>query len=76
MGKKELSFEQALERLEKIVADLEKGEVPLEQSMELFEEGTKLVAVCNGFLKNAEQKITELRQGTDGSATEVPFEEG
>lgn len=57
---KELTYEQAYKRLEKIVEKLENGSVPLEESMKLFEEGTKLANFCNTKLNAAEQKFTQL----------------
>lgn len=53
-------YEKAIIRLQEIVDDLESGKLSLEESMKLFEEGTKLTAACYETLKNAEQKITEL----------------
>lgn len=55
-----MSFEQAMQRLEEIVAILEKGDAPLNQSVELFEEGTRLSALCNSMLQSAQQKITDI----------------
>lgn len=57
---KELTFEQAMERLEEIVSVLESGKETLDESMKLFEEGTALTAFCTESLKNAEQKIIKL----------------
>lgn len=57
---KEMTYETAIKRLEEIVGILEKNEVSLDESMKLFEEGTKLTAFCSAKLKEAEQKITEL----------------
>ncbi len=57
---KELTFEQAMERLEEIVSVLESGKGTLDESMKLFEEGTALTAFCTESLKNAEQKIIKL----------------
>ena len=59
MAKKE-SFEQAMTRLEAIVAALESGDVTLDESMKLLEEGTRLSAQCADRLHNARQKITLL----------------
>ncbi len=58
--KKKPDYEQSMLRLEEIVELLESGELPLEESMKLFEEGTKLSAECYETLKKAEQKITLL----------------
>lgn len=57
---KELTYEQAYKRLEEIVEKLENGSVPLEESMKLFEEGTKLANFCNTKLNATEQKFTQL----------------
>ncbi len=57
---KDMTYEKAIERLEEIVALLEKNDATLDESMKLFEEGAKLTVFCNEKLKNAEQKITEL----------------
>lgn len=58
----ELTYERAVKRLEEIVDLLEKNEAPLDESMKLFEEGTKLAAFCNDKLMNAKQKITEINK--------------
>ncbi len=55
-----MTYEEAISRLEEIVELLEKNEVTLDESMKLFEEGTKLTAFCSDKLKDAQQKITEL----------------
>lgn len=59
--KKEMSYEKAVGRLNEIVAALESGEVDLEQSMKLFEEGAALSSFCYQKLSQAEQKITEFK---------------
>ncbi len=59
----EKKFESALERLEKIVQDLEQGDLPLEQSLKLFEEGVKLARVCTKRLEEAERKVEILLEG-------------
>lgn len=58
--KKELSFEKAIARLEEIVRELEDGRLPLENALELFEEGVGLSRICEGCLEAAEQKISIL----------------
>ena len=60
MPKKDVSFENAMERLEKIVESLENGEYPLEESLKLFEEGVKLVKLCNTKLESVEGSIKKL----------------
>ncbi|MBO5796760.1 MAG: exodeoxyribonuclease VII small subunit [Clostridia bacterium] len=59
----EWTFEKAMARLEQIVAALESGRCPLDDSMKLFEEGTRLTAYCAKQLKEAEQKIVKLTAG-------------
>lgn len=68
------SFEQSLRRLEEIVRQLEQGNVPLEQSLKLFEEGTALAAACSGQLDEAELKVVRLMKGSDGAPVEMEFE--
>ena len=63
---KALSFEQALEALEKIVEDLERGEVPLDQSIRSYERGEALKAHCARLLKAAEDKVEKIRLSRDG----------
>ncbi len=71
---KELSFEQAVTRLDEIVKMLEKGDAPLEQALDLFEEGTRLIKECGQRLDKAEQRVTLLRKGADGEPAEEPFD--
>ena len=58
----EMSYEQAVKRLEEIVSLLEKNEIELDLALELFEEGTKLTAYCEKKLSEAKQKITEIEK--------------
>lgn len=58
-----LNYEKAVERLEEIVDKLENGNLPLEDMMKLYEEGTVLAAKCAKSLEAAELKITELTSG-------------
>lgn len=62
----EWTFERAMTRLEQIVAALESGKVSLDDSLKLFEEGTKLTAYCSRLLKEAEQKIVKLTDVENG----------
>lgn len=68
MVKKETkaTFEQSLQRLEDIVQDLEQGNVPLEESLKLFEEGIKISKECLDTLKTAEVKIKQLSKDLTG----------
>ncbi len=72
-GKKKMSFEEQITRLEEIVAALEKGDAQLADSLALFEEGTKLAASCTAMLDEAEQKVVALMKGPDGAPVETPF---
>ncbi len=72
--KNEFTFEQALARLEQIVRSLEGGNVPLEDLIKLFDEGTNLVKLCTERLDKAEEKV-KLLQLKDGILTEEEFGE-
>jgi exodeoxyribonuclease VII small subunit len=72
--KEKQTFEQAVMRIDEIVKTLEKGDAPLEQSLSLFEEGTKLIKYCSKLLDSAEQKVVRLQKGPDGAPEELPFE--
>lgn len=67
------SFEESLKKLETIVDQLEKGDLPLEQSLKLFEEGVGLSAVCKQELDAAEGKVQTLVRQRDGSFKTEPF---
>ena len=68
-----LSFETALAKLETIVDSMEQGDVPLAELLAKYEEGTKLLQVCEGRLKDAELKIEKLKKAKDGSPAFEPF---
>jgi exodeoxyribonuclease VII small subunit len=68
---KTMSFEQALEALERIVDDLERGDVPLDQSIRIYERGEALKAHCDGLLKAAEDKVDKIRLARDGTPVAV-----
>lgn len=69
-----VKFEEALARLEAIVAELERGELPLEDSMRIFEEGIKLSKVCLKMLDDAERRVEILVKDKDGRKRTRPFE--
>lgn len=73
MAAKKKPFEESMARLEEIVSTLERGESSLEESLALFEEGTKLAAACSKQLDQAEQKILKLTKGPDGEPVETPL---
>ena len=61
-----MTFEQAMNRLEEIVRILEVGERPLEETVNLYEEGQRLRQYCEQYLADAEQRIAVIRQASDG----------
>ena len=67
------TFEENMTRLEEIVTRLEKGDVPLSQSLALFEEGTRLAAACRMELDQAEQPVVRRMKGPDGAPVETEF---
>lgn len=71
-GKK--TFEDALSQLESIVARLENGDLPLEESLKLFEEGIRLSRFCNQKLNEAQKKVQVLLKGNEGELEPQPFE--
>lgn len=75
MAQKKPSFEEALGRLDEIVRHLEKGDLPLSESLKLFEEGSGLLKNCSAMLDEAEQKVVKLKKGEDRQPVELPFED-
>jgi exodeoxyribonuclease VII small subunit len=71
---KKIDFESALKRLEEIVKSLETGDLPLDKSLELFEEGVKLSRFCHARLDEADRKVEILVKKDDGRMEAVPFE--
>ena len=63
----EMSFEDAMRELEKVVSDLERGDVPLEKSIALYERGAQLKQRCQTKLKEAEEKVALITQEGDGN---------
>ncbi len=71
----ELSFEAAMAELEQVVGRLETGDVPLEDSIKLYERGAALKARCEDKLKEAEEKVSQITLGADGAPTGAkPFD--
>jgi exodeoxyribonuclease VII small subunit len=64
----EMTFERALEELERIVGNLEKGDVPLEESIRIYERGEALKTHCDKLLKAAESKVEKIRLSREGKA--------
>lgn len=65
----EMSFEQAMAELEQVVGQLERGDVPLDDSISLYERGAALKARCQAKLKEAEEKVAKLTLNSDGQPT-------
>ncbi|KAJ57139.1 exodeoxyribonuclease VII small subunit [Actibacterium mucosum KCTC 23349] len=65
----EMSFEQAMHALERVVSQLERGDVPLDESIKLYETGAKLKARCEAKLKEAEAKVAAITLDGDGTPT-------
>jgi len=76
MSKKNATFEENMTRLEQIVRAMERGDVPLEESLKLFQEGTALVKDCGKLLDNAEQQVNKIVTQADGSPAEEAFIDG
>jgi exodeoxyribonuclease VII small subunit len=72
---KEKSFESSLKELEQIVEQLETGDLPLEHSLELFEQGVKLSRDCQKRLDEAERKVELLLKNDDGTFSKIPLDE-
>ena len=70
MAAKKKPFEESMTRLEEIVSILERGESTLDESLALFEEGTKLAAKCSALLDTAELKVSKLMAGPDDKPVE------
>jgi exodeoxyribonuclease VII small subunit len=70
----QISFEDALAKLEAIVESMESGDVPLAELLAKFEEGTRLLKLCEGRLKEAELKIEQLKKQKDGTVSFEKFD--
>ena len=76
MSEKIPTFEENMQRLEQIVRSLERGDVSLEESLKLFQEGTALVDSCGKLLDEAELQVKKIASAPDGSPTEEEFTDG
>ena len=72
----DMTFEQAMAELERVVGQLESGNVPLEQSIALYERGAALKARCEAMLKDAEEKVAAITLDRDGAPTGTAAFEG
>lgn len=75
MNRKNKTFEESMQRLEQIVRTMERGDVALEESLKLFQEGTELVQSCGKLLDQAQLQINTVLAGADGSPTEELFQD-
>ena len=73
MSKQNRSFEENMQRLEQIVRAMERGDVPLEESLKLFQEGTELVRSCGKLLDEAQLQVKKIMTAADGSPVEEDF---
>ena len=71
---KDMNFEDALSELEGIVARLERGDAPLEESIDIYERGAKLKKHCESKLKDAQLKVDKIVLGSDGSVSTEPLD--
>ena len=71
----EMKFEEALDRLEQIVGQLEEGSLGLDESLKIFEEGIKLTHICTKKLTKSEKKIQILMKNEQGTKSLQPFED-
>ena len=76
MAKNKVKFEEALARLEKIVEELENGELTLDDSLARYEEGVKALNKCHEILRDAERRVEMLLKAENGSPRTEPFEPG
>ena len=73
MNEKTKSFEQNMARLEQIVRAMERGDVALEESLKLFQEGTEVVRSCSKLLDDAQLQVKKIMTAPDGSPVEEEF---
>ena len=74
MNQNNHTFEENMKRLEQIVRAMERGDVALEESLKLFQEGTALVEACGKLLDEAELQVKKIATAADGSPVEEVFE--
>lgn len=73
MSEKSRTFEENMLRLEQIVRAMERGDVPLEESLKLFQEGTQLIQSCSILLDKAQLQVKKITSAADGSPVEEAF---
>ena len=75
MNQQNATFESNMQRLEQIVRAMERGDVPLEESLKLFQEGTELVRKCSQLLDEAQMQVKKIMTAADGSPVEEDFQD-
>lgn len=75
MNEQNMTFEQSIQRLEQIVRTMERGDVALDESLKLFQEGTELVRSCGKLLDEAELQINKVMTAPDGSPVLEAFDD-
>lgn len=75
MNQANMTFEASMQRLEQIVRAMERGDVPLEESLKLFQEGTDLVRRCSQLLDQAQLQVKKIVTAPDGSPIEEEFQD-
>jgi len=75
VARKKEKFEEALQKLEAIVAKMEEGDLPLEEALKAFEEGVRLAKFCTSKLDEAERKVEKLIRDQGGKIQTAPFSE-
>ena len=75
MNRQNATFEESMQRLEQIVRAMERGDVSLDESLKLFQEGTELVRSCNQLLDDAQLQVKKIMTAPDGSPVEEVFHE-
>lgn len=73
MSEKKMTFEQSMQRLEQIVRAMERGDVPLDESLKLFQEGTELVRACGKLLDEAQLQVQKVVKSADGTPVMEDF---
>ena len=73
MNQNNKTFEENMQRLEQIIRAMERGDVPLEESLKLFQEGTELVKNCGKLLDNAELQVKKIMADSEGNPVEEEF---
>jgi len=75
MNQQNKTFEESMQRLEQIVRAMERGDVSLDESLKLFQEGTELVRSCNQLLDDAQLQVKKIMTAPDGSPVEEDFKD-